>query len=556
MKKEQGTPLPLGVSTGEGSINFSITVHCKKKCRLLIYKAGEEKSSAQYEMPASEATGDIRFLAVSGMTTDAYEYNYEIDGEIIIDPYVKALTMGIDVKTARGKVTALSYDWEEDHALHIPYEDVIAYSMHIKGFTKHSSSKVKHKGTFAGVIEKLPYLQQLGINQIQCMPLYDFFEPAKYVNYWGYGPAHFFAPKVAYAAIGDGVSELKDMIKACHKSGIEVILDFPFTVETPFYMVMDALRYYAMNYHVDGFILNENFVDFKEAAKDPMLSNLKIMKKQDEFQNTMRRFLKGDEGMVESVIWWTKHHSKEDRIFNYMANHNGFTLYDAIAYDGKHNEKNGENNQDGPNYNYSWNCGAEGPTRKKSVLELRKKQLRNAFFLVLMSQGTPCILSGDEFANTQGGNNNVYCQDNETSWLDWRRLEKEKELFAYVQSLIVLRKSHPLLHPCNELLGVDQTSCGIPDVSYHGESAWRVPSEIASRQLGIYYSGDRMKEEDCFIAYNMHWVTHTFALPALKKGKKWYQVLETGHGICEAVVVKNQKEVEVDARTIMMFTGR
>ena len=224
--------------------------------------------------------------------------------------------------------------------------------------------------------------------------------------------------------------------------------------------------------------------------------------------------------MVPGVMWWLKQQSKEQRSCNYITSHNGFTLADLVSYDGKHNEANGENNQDGPDYNYSWNCGAEGATRRKAVLELRKKQMRNAFFLLLMAQGTPCLLAGDEFANSQKGNNNVYCQDNETAWLNWKQLEKEKELFDYVRNLIALRKRLPILHSEKPLLGRDEMSCGVPDVSYHGESAWQIPQNVASRQLGVYYHGEGESEGDCFIAYNMHWTEHKFALPALSKGKR------------------------------------
>ena len=232
-------------------------------------------------------------------------------------------------------------------------------------------------------------------------------------------------------------------------------------------------------------------------------------------------------------------------------------MCDLVSYDGKHNEANGENNQDGPDYNFSWNCGAEGPTRKKGVLELRDRQMKNAFALVLLAQGTPCILAGDEFANSQKGNNNVYCQDNLTGWLDWRKLEREEELFAFVKGLIAIRKGYPVFCPEEELRGMDQTCCGVPDVSYHGENAWQAPSEVSSRQLGVYYSGAVLEGEDCFVAYNMHWLKHTFALPALPKGKKWYKIASTEDGILKkAELLKNQRSVELDERTVMMLAGR
>lgn len=566
MKKLEGYPLPLGVTVTESEVNFSIAVEKNTSCRLLLYKPGDTVPAETYEMDEVQAAGTVRHLALQGIDADAYEYNYAIDEKIVVDPYAKALS-GRDIWGAhgdvqkheiRGRIVRDTYDWEGDRPLGIPYHEVIAYSLHVRGFTKSSSSKVAHKGTFFGVTEKIPYLKELGINQIQCMPIYEFEEcMQQYRNYWGYGDAFCFAPKAAYASGTDPVTELKDMIKECHRAGIEVILYLPFSAAVTNLMMAECLRYYAMEYHVDGFVLDPFIAPMQTVLQDPVLRSLKIMKRQDTFQNTMRRFLKGDEGMVQDVIWWLRHHSKADGIFNYVASHNGFTLADVVSYDGKHNELNGENNQDGPDYNYSWNCGAEGPSRKKAVIALRKKQVRNAFLLLLAAQGTPCILAGDEFGNSQKGNNNVYCQDNEIGWVNWNRLERETELFEYVKQLIALRKEHPILHPKEELLGLDQKSYGVPDVSYHGESAWQVPVEISSRQLGVYYCGECADDDDCFIAYNMHWVKHSFALPALGKGKRWYRILSTKDGVQEQPEpVENKKEVMVDERTIVFFIGR
>ena len=261
--------------------------------------------------------------------------------------------------------------------------------------------------------------------------------------------------------------------------------------------------------------------------------------------------------MVEGAIWWLRHISKEDGIFNYMTNHTGFTLCDLVSYDRKHNELNGEKNQDGPDYNYSWNCGAEGPSRKKGVTDLRKNQIKNAFLLLLMAQGTPCILAGDEFLNSQKGNNNVYCQDNEIGWLNWNKEGEEHWLFQYVKDLIAFRKKHPVLHCKEELAGIDRVASGVPDISYHGEAAWQVPSEVSSRQLGIYYYGEAFADVSCFVAYNMHWLSHSFALPALAKGKQWYIAVSTGEGVLkEERSLKNQREVIVDERTICIFIGK
>ena len=274
------------------------------------------------------------------------------------------------------------------------------------------------------------------------------------------------------------------------------------------------------------------------------------------FLRDMRQVLKGDDGGLNRLAYRAKLNLENSAVINYMAGTNGFTLADMVSYNEKHNEANGERGKDGPEENDSWNCGAEGLTRKKAVLELRKNQMRNALFLLLLSQGVPCILAGDEFANSQKGNNNVYCQDNPIGWLNWRNLLKEQEMYQFVKQLIKFRKKYRLFHQEKELLGIDQSGCGMPDVSYHGEMAWRASTEVASRQIGIYYSSQDKEEADCFVAYNMHWLEHEFALPALKKGRKWYRAASTKEGILkDLVVLENQRNIELDEREIVVLVS-
>lgn len=563
MKKIQGQPLPLGVTVTEDRINFSVVVSGEKKCRLLLYREKEGGPCITFDM--EESLGDVRYLALTDLDGAEYEYNYEIDGEVVVDPYAKALAghlewgeeRDVSLHEVRGAVCGEEYDWEGDTPVCLPFHEVVAYSLHVRGFTRDPHSKVHAKGTFEGVVEKLPYLKELGINQIHCMPVYEFEECGLRRNYWGYGHGYYFAPKSAYAVCGDGVRALKDMVKMCHKEGIEVVLEMPFEPSVPALTVVECLRYYRIEYHIDGFILNPCADATKAALQDPVLKGTKMLVHRMDFQSVMRRFLKGDEGMVDGVIYWLKHLSREEGAFNYIASHNGFTLNDLVSYDGKHNEANGENNQDGSDYNYSWNCGAEGPSRKKAVMDLRRRQIRNAFFLVLLAQGMPCILAGDEFGNSQKGNNNVYCQDNPIGWLNWRGLKGHEDQYEFVKGLIRLRREYGVFHPEREMCGADMISCGVPDVSYHGESAWRTPSEISSRQLGVYYSGAALKEADCFVIYNMHWLVHTFALPALSKGKNWYMLASTDDGILEKpVCMKDKKALEIAPRTVVVLTGR
>ena len=560
MKTAVGFPFPQGCTVEGQTANFSVAVPEGQTCELIIYKKGARTSAFSQKMPYSDVAGNLHFLSVVLEQPEDYEYCYKIGGKIVPDPYGKAfsgrehwsVSKGKEKRKLRTRIVTDTFDWGKSQFPHLKKEDVIAYSLHVRGFTKHSSSGVAHKGTFDGVTEKLPYLQKLGINQIHLMPVYEFDENQRHVNYWGYGKAYFFAPKASYAA-GDPVNEMKSLVRQMHLAGIEVILEMPFTEGTAFSLILDCLRYWVMQYHVDGFIVNPYICNPDELAKDPVLAKSKILKKEDGFQNVMRRFLKGDEGMIRDVICQLK--NQDTQLYNYIASHNGFTLCDVVSYDGKHNEANGENNLDGPDYNYSWNCGAEGNSRKKAVNELRKNQIFNAFFLLLFAQGMPCILSGDEFMNTQKGNNNAYCQDNLISWLDWNQLSRREELYTFVCRLIALRKAcmKQTAKKSEDTMG----RSGIPQISYHGEDAWQMPAGRASRQLGVFYH-EECTEKDFYIAYNMHWLSHSFALPSLPKGMEWVCIAGTKEGVLdekEAVPVKDKK-VQLEERTIKVFVGR
>ena len=556
MKTAVGFPFPQGCTVEGQTANFSVAVPEGQTCKLIIYKKGARTSAFSQKMPYSDVAGNLHFLSVVLEQPEDYEYCYKIGGKIVPDPYGKAfsgrehwsVSKGKEKRKLRTRIVTDTFDWGKSQFPHLKKEDVIAYSLHVRGFTKHSSSGVAHKGTFDGVTEKLPYLQKLGINQIHLMPVYEFDENQRHVNYWGYGKAYFFAPKASYAA-GDPVNEMKSLVRQMHLAGIEVILEMPFTEGTTFSLILDCLRYWVMQYHVDGFIVNPSICNPDELAKDPVLAKSKILKKEDGFQNVMRRFLKGDEGMIWDVICQLK--NQDTQLYNYIASHNGFTLCDVVSYDGKHNEANGENNLDGPDYNYR----AEGNSRKKAVNELRKNQIFNAFFLLLFAQGMPCILSGDEFMNTQKGNNNAYCQDNLISWLDWNQLSRQEELYTFVCRLIALRKAcmKQTAKKSEDTMG----RSGIPQISYHGEDAWQMPAGRASRQLGVFYH-EECTEKDFYIAYNMHWLSHSFALPSLPKGMEWVCIAGTKEGVLdekEAVPVKDKK-VQLEERTIKVFVGR
>ena len=325
MRGIKGYPLPLGISERNGIVNFSVEVENGRKCNLCIYKKGEQLPEMVIELRQEEAVGAVRFTALPLSKVKGREYNYEIDGIKQLDAYVKAYFANNYTGELRGKVLMDSYDWQGDIPLHIPNHEVIAYSLHVRGFTKHRSSGVKNKGTFCGLVEKIPYLKELGVNQVQCMPIYDFDEATPYINYWGYGDAKCFAIKKKYASTKHPEKELKDMVKACHKEGIEVVLNLPFTAETPKHIVVECLRYYVMEFHIDGFVLNPYNAPMSSILSDPILKKTKILEYKDDFQNNMRSFLIGNEGTVQVVMWWVKQITKDIGCCNYIANHTGFT---------------------------------------------------------------------------------------------------------------------------------------------------------------------------------------------------------------------------------------
>lgn len=556
MREMKGYPLPLGITERNGIVNFSVEVESGKKCKLCIYKKGAELPETTLELRQEDAVGDVRFTALPLSMVKGREYNYEIDGMKQLDLYVKAYTGEPNSMEPRGKILMDAYDWEGDSPLNIPNHEVIAYSLHVRGFTIHRSSGVKNKGTFRGLVEKIPYLMELGINQIQCMPIYDFDENTPYKNYWGYGDALCFAIKKSYAATKHPEKELKDMVKAFHQNGIEVVLNLPFTDYTPKQLIVECLRYYVMEYHIDGFVLNPYVAPMDSIRTDALLKRTKILENNDDFQSTMRRFLRGDKGVVESSLHSIKQISKMCGNYNYITNHTGFTLADLVSYNRKHNEANGENNCDGPSVNYSWNCGREGNSHKEDILSLRNRQRKNAMALLMLSQGTPIILAGDEFGNSQKGNNNVYCQDNEIAWLNWRQLEKEKDFFEYVKDLIAIRKKYSVFGLENPLTGTDICGSGVPDISYHGENAWKLDEAQKEPYVGIYYHAE--DGTDCFVAYNMQDREQAIALPSLGKKKAWYRVFTTADEQIRSDLVfeENQRNTIVEARTIVMFVGR
>lgn len=599
---------PMGVSIMQDRIHISVASD-GDTCSLLLFGKEEKEPCFKIPMPQECRIGDVWNLTLAGLDAGAYRYCLEVDGNPEPDQYGRSFygweqwgSLNNAEQTLTSPLMGEGFDWEGDKPLYYPYEDSIIYRIHVRGFTKHPSSKVPDKGTFRAVIQKIPYMKELGITAVELMPVNEFQEvmmpggidgnpygsdkPTGKINYWGYTQGYCFAPKASYSSGRDKhpVSEFKQLVKELHKAGIEVIAELYFDGgESPTF-VLDTVRFWVNEYHLDGLHL-VGHAPVQLIGKDPYLSRIKLLatswdgidggrvrhlgEYNEGFLIDMRRLLKGDEDQVNNLIFRSRQNPKRCGVINYMANTNGFTMMDMVSYDIKHNEANGENNQDGNAYNHSWNCGVEGPTRKKKLVELRKKQIRNAMLLLFLSQGTPLLMAGDEFGKSKSGNNNTYCQDNELSWLNWNQLKTNSDLYAFVKHMISFRKAHPVFHMEQEPRIMDYLACGHPDVSYHGVKAWCPEFENFRRQLGILYCGTYGKKPDgtvddyFYVAYNMHWEPHDFSLPNLPKKMNWYVAVNSDesavNGFYEAgeeLKLEDQKQFVIPERTIVVFIGR
>ncbi len=606
MAKRTNMMYPLGVTVTEHGTEMLINVDAEK-LTLFLYKKGEKEPVEEIEFQPEKRIGDVWTMSLDGYDLKDLEYGFEADGQWFVEPQAKVIVgreiwgSGADgaEKKLRARVLDQTFNWDDDKKPEIPYSETIIYRLHVRGFTKHPSAQVRNKGTYAGVVEMLKHLKALGITTVELMPVTEFDEVMRDLvpsenpggkpqwkangkrNFWGYGPSYLYAPKASY---GTGFmpveTEFKLMVKELHQAGMECIPEIYFTGDEPVSMVPDVLRFWVEEYHVDGFKLS-GVVPTEAIAADPFLTNVKLFAeswngaagKKDasgpvsvreknlavyngRFQSDMRKFLRGDQGMVPSVMEWTGKNPEEYAMINFMANTNGFTMMDMVSYNEKHNEANGEENRDGTFENDSWNCGAEGVTEVEKVKRLRKQQLYNAFLMLFLSQGTPLILAGDEIGNTQYGNNNAYCQDNEIGWVDWSQIMENADLLETVKEFISFRKDYKVFHMDHEAKRADHKSLGCPDVSYHGQSAWKADTEDYRKQLGIMYWGPygKMKdgdpEETFYVAYNMHWGTHRLGLPRLAKGQKWDFLYDTSGG---SALIKDKMHVQLPPYSVAVL---
>lgn len=576
IKVYRGNPLLMGVTVIGDEVNFAITAKYGSNCQVVLYEKGKDEEVARIPFENAQVIGNVYAMSVSGLDYSKYYYNFSVDGEIVTDEYAKALSgkknWGKACDNLKGIIINDDYDWQQDAPLNIPFDETILYRMHVRGFTKHATSKVKHKGTYLGIVEKIPYLKELGINMIELMPAYEFNEIKKenatsmkgqfaiespVLNYWGYTDGYAFAPKASFAwtnTPGGEVEEFKYLVRELHKNGIEISMEFFFPQGTNPKLILDCLHYWVMEYHIDGIHANCEEAVMRMVETDNLLCATKIFTYSfsnntdfysrkseirnianfnDDFMVCARRFIKGDEDMLNTMAYKIKANPPGVAVVNYVANHNTFTLYDTVSYDRKYNEANGENNRDGAVYNYSWNCGAEGDTRKRKIMDLRKRQIKNALCLVFLSQGVPMLYAGDEMCNSQKGNNNPYCLDNEISWTNWNTNAMAKEILEFTKNIIAFRKKHKVLHLSQETRQMDYKSYGLPDMSYHGSKAWYADFSHFNRHFSVMYCGkyallDKAGEEqDIYIAYNMYWENQEFGVPSVRNKKKWHLEFST-----------------------------
>ena len=644
-----GHVLPLGATLMFDGVNFSVFSKEATSCTLVLYHHGQKVPFQEIPFPDSFRIGHVYSMMVYGLNIETIEYGYRFDGpydpkkglrfdknRVLLDPFARSISgrsvWGIEPDYTnpfqyRGQIIREDYDWLGDKPLEMHPSDLVIYELHLRSFTQHPASEVRYRGTYAGLIEKIPYLKALGVNCVELMPIFEFdeFENSRevngrrLVNYWGYSTVGFLAPKAGYAAsarFGMEADELRHMIRTLHQNGIQVILDVVFNhtaeggeggplisfkgIDNRTYylltpdggylnysgcgntmncnnpvvrnMMLGCLIYWVSVFHVDGFRFDLASILSRDEKGVPMMNppllesiacdevlgkTLLIAEAWDAgglyqvgtfpaygrwsewngmYRDCLRRFIKGEAERLPELILRIRGSDDLYRqrgptaSINFVTCHDGFTLYDLVSYNEKHNWDNGEENRDGTNDNASWNCGAEGSTDDPEIIALRMRQMKNMLTVLLTSRGIPMLLSGDEFANTQYGNNNAYCQDNEISWLDWNQLERYRDLYDYVRRLIAFRKAHPVLRA--DGYDFSHNGTGYPELSFHGTQAWNLDEHSPGLSFAYMYAEDHVRyctERDAFIyvAVNAYWETQHYGLPILPEGFQWGLAFES-----------------------------
>jgi isoamylase len=642
-----GLSSPLGATIRDGGVNFSLFSRTATGVDLLLFDREDDARAARtvHFDPIANRTYYYWHAFVPGVKPGQL-YGYRVHGpsnpvsgqrfdsaKVLLDPYGRAVVApkgytreaagreGDNAATAMKSavVDSSNYDWEGDEPLHLPSARTIIYEMHVRGFTRHPNSGVgaNTRGTYAGLIEKIPYLQDLGVTAVELLPVFQFDAqdaPMGRINYWGYAPISYFAPHQAYSSRRDPlgpVNEFRDMVKALHRAGIEVILDVVFnhTAEgsengptlcfrgidnTAYYilegggsryanytgcgntlnsnhpivrrMIVDSLRYWVEEMHVDGFRFDLASILSRDARghvlpnppvvwdieTEPALAGTKLIAEawdaaglyqvgsfvgdswkewNGRFRDDVRDFFRGEPGSVSRIadrllgsheVYRHKEREAEQSV-NFVTCHDGFSLNDLVSYNEKHNEANGEDNRDGANDNRSWNCGVEGPTADPAVEELRNRQVKNFLTVTMMSLGVPMIVMGDEVRRTQGGNNNAYCHDNEANWFDWSLVKKHADVFRFVKLIIARRL---LRDVANEQRRVSLTQM-IRDANKAWHGVKLNQPDWGDGSHSVAFSSELRQEGHVFhLILNGYWQPLEFELP-LEGSGPWRRWIDT-----------------------------
>ena len=669
-----------GAAAAPNGVSFTIHSSGATSCTLLLFRPREKEPYAKLKFPEAYHIGNTYSMLVFDLKIEEFEYAFQLDGPydkekgllfnkntVLLDPYARAVTgqkeWGDRPESDEGfvyhaRVVENNFDWGNVRQLELPMEDLIIYELHVRGYTKDSSSGVSARGTYEGLRQKIPYLKDLGINAVELMPIFEFdeMESARIVdgeqlyNYWGYNTVCFFAPNTSYSSVVEHNhegEELKRLIYELKENGIEVILDVVFNhtaegnedgpsfsfkgidnniyyILTPgggYYnfsgcgnvlncnhpltrrFIIDCLRFWVTEYRVDGFrfdlasILSRDWNGapmaeppiLHEIACDAILGKVKLIAEawdasglyqvgnfpafsrwsewNGRYRDDMRRFLKGDAGLAGTAITritgssdlYDRSTRGEDASVNFLTCHDGFTLYDLYSYNIKHNEKNGWNNTDGDNNGNSWNCGVEGETDDPQIEALRRRMVKNAFATLMCSRGPAMFYAGDEFCNTQFGNNNAYCQDNIISWLDWNRLEEYREIHDFFKYMIAFRKEHDILRKSTR-----QASCGLPEISIHNGYPFNNRTDYNSRLIGVMYAGrdeEDTRDDIIFYGMNAYWEPLNMQLPELPQGRKWKVRVNTsvpyidGQDPEQAMESAHNNNLRIEPRTVVILTA-
>ena len=587
----------LGVARRGGVTTFTLENREQKPCALLLYpKEGGEPE--RIPMKAGKTAVGLSSVGLKNFRRERYDYRFELGGLPVLDPWAARIVGREQWGDITRKEAELKCGfWEEEKFLwgddclpRLPKEDMVLYKLHVRGFSMLQKAGEEERGTLRGIERKLAYLKELGITTLELMPIYEFEElfaqdpfqrerlPADKINYWGYTGGNYFAPKSAYLGPGRTPRAWKRLIHRMHGLGMECILEFYFPGEvSPFYAV-EALRHWAGEYHVDGFHLIGSPELAKLVAEDPYLSGRKLFydwfseeqcepgrhamelfSYNDAFLYSVRKVMNRQDGSLAEFAANMRRQQRNQGFVNYLASNNGFTLYDVFSYTEKRNQANGEENRDGISFNFSSNCGQEGESKRRQVLKLRERQVKNALCALLFAQGTPLLWMGDECGNSQKGNNNAYCQDNETGWKSWDNSRQSRELTEFLRQLTRLRRRYPQLRSPKPMEFRDVLGSGYPDLSYHGTHGWQMEEAGGARVIGMMYAGlqEDQKGEYLYVGYNFSAADQNLALPALPKGYVWRRVLDTGQeqAFLEDALAETGRTFLQQAQSVCLLEG-